>query len=189
MELFEERGILRDIYIEVVSDDQERTLEYLKNGRVSACVSTSEKEVTGGRVHFLGNMEYLLVASPSFANEHFSKGNPKKCLASAPALKFDENDHLHERYLEKFFHLDGREVNYEIIPSVKGFKKLAFLGYGYGLIPKIDIIDELKRKQLIQLYPDKTWKIPLYWHYWAVESKLYQKFNQEIIQRVSNKLK
>jgi LysR family transcriptional regulator (chromosome initiation inhibitor) len=72
--------------------------------------------------------------------------------------------------------------------SIQGFKKFAMLGYGYGLIPRIDIHEELKKGTLVQLYPDKVWKIPLYWHYWAVQSKFYQKFNAEIIKNIKSKL-
>ncbi len=189
LDLIKGTEAFRDVFLEVVADDQELTLDYLKNGLVSACLSTSKKEILGGRVHFLGNMEYILVASPSFVKKFFSKGSPKECLRNAPAIKFDQNDKLHERYLEKFFNLDGRELNYHLIPSVAGFKKLALLGYGYALIPKIDIINELKRKQLLQLYSDKVWAIPLYWHYWAVESKFYQNFNADVIELAMNKLK
>lgn len=160
LDLVEETDIFKNITLEVIADDQELTLDYLKNGLVSACLSTSEKEIMGGKVHFLGNMEYLLVASPAFVKEHFSKGSPKDCLRNAPAIKFDQNDKLHERYLEKFFNLNGKELNYHIVPSVKGFKKFALFGYGYALIPRIDIIDELKKKQLVQLIVIRFGKFP-----------------------------
>ena len=74
------------------------------------------------------------------------------------------------------------------MPSVRGFKKYALLGYGYGLIPKLDILKELKNKKLLQLHADKVWKIPLYWHYWDIESKFYKKFNSDIIHHVKNRL-
>lgn len=188
LDLMEETEIVRNISLEIIADDQELTLDYLKNGLVSACLSTSEREIQGGHVHFLGHMEYVLVASPAFVRKYFSKGNVKQNLRNAPAIKFDQNDKLHERYLEKFFDLDGRELNYHKIPSVDGFRKFALLGYGYALIPRIDIVHELKEKKLIQLHPDKTWKIPLYWHYWAIESKLYQKFNADVIKWAKNRL-
>jgi len=188
LDLIKETAAFTHMILEVIADDQEHTLDYLKNGRVSACLSTSQKEIIGGKVHFLGNMEYVLVASPEFIKQYFSKGTPQECLRAAPGIKFDQNDILHEKYLEKFFNLNGKEFNYHVIPSISGFKKFTLLGYGYGLIPRIDIIDEIKKKKLVQLYPNKVWKIPLYWHYWAVESQLYQKFNAEIIHIVKNKL-
>lgn len=173
--------IFEDFTLEIIAEDQELTLDYLKKGLVAACISTSEKALIGGQVQFLGNMEYLLVASPEFITAHFSKGPQKQCLKQAPAIKFDQKDRLHERYLEKFFGIKGEDLNFNIIPSVRGFKKYALLGYGYGLIPKIDIIEELKKGKLVNLYPDKTWMIPLYWHHWEIASKWYQKFNADII--------
>ncbi len=180
--------VFRGIVLEIIADDQELTINYLKNGSVSACLSTAAKEIIGGKATFLGSMHYTLVASPTFVKKYFSFKNPLKCLENAPAIKFDKNDYLHERYLEKFFGINGADLKYNIMPSVKGFKTLTMLGYGYALIPKIDILKELESKQLIEIYPDHTWEIPLYWHYWSVQSKLYQKFNADMIALAKAKL-
>ena len=134
-------------------------------------------------------MEYLLVASPKFVRHYFSTKDQKRSLITAPAVKFDKNDTLHERYLEKYFGLQGNDVQFHIVPSVRGFKKCIQSGYGYGLIPRIDILKELKEKSLIHLHTNKVWNIALYWHYWDIESKFYKQFNAGIIthaKRVSN---
>ncbi len=188
LDLVKETEIVRDISLELIADDQELTLDYLRNGLVSAALSTIEKEIQGGRADYLGKMEYVLVASPKFVKRHFSGGKPKEYLRKAPAIKFDQNDRLHERYLEKFFNLDGRELNYHVVPSVAGFRRFVLLGYGYALIPKLDILSELKKGSLVQLFEDKVWEIPLYWHYWAIESSSYLKFNKEVIQWATAKL-
>lgn len=187
LDLIERTNIFNNVTLEIIADDQELTLDYLRKGLVSACLSTSEKAIIGGSVTFLGNMEYLLVASPEFIEHYFSDKDQKKCLLNAPAIKFDKNDKLHERYLEKFFGLNGGGLSFHIVPSVRGFKKYILLGYGYGLIPKLDILKELKNKKLLQLHKDKVWKIPLYWHYWDIESQFYKKFNLDIIHEVKNK--
>lgn len=189
LEVIEHKSIFDNVILEIIADDQEFTIDYLKKGLVSACLSTSEKAIIGGNVTFLGEMEYLLVASPEFKEQNFSGKDQKKSLLKATAIKFDKNDKLHERYLEKFFGLNGEGLNFHIVPSVRGFKQYALLGYGYGLIPKIDILKELKSKKLLQLYEDKTWKIPLYWHCWDIESKFYRKFNLDIIHEAQNKLR
>lgn len=189
LDFMEEKELFNKIVLEIIADDQELTLNYLKNGLVSACLSTTSKEIVAGQAHFLGNMEYVLAASPHFVQKYFSLRNQKKCLMNAPAIKFDLNDKLHERYIEKFFGLNEDELNFHIIPSVRGFKKFVLSGYGYALIPKIDIQDELKTKQLISIYPDKVWQVPLYWHCWAIQSKFYQEFNTGIIRYVTKRLK
>lgn len=188
LDVIEETSIFNNITLEITADDQELTLDYLRKGLVSACLSTSEKGILGGKVAYLGDMDYLLVASPEFIEQNFTNKNQKKCLVNSQAIKFDKNDRLHERYLEKFFGIHGEDLNFHIMPSVRGFKKYVLLGYGYGLIPKIDILKELKNKSLVQLHEDKVWKIPLYWHYWDIDSKFYKKFNRDIIQLVTNQL-
>ncbi|MCH9627938.1 MAG: HTH-type transcriptional regulator ArgP [Chlamydiales bacterium] len=188
LDLIAEQKLFGEMSVEIVADDQELTLNYLKNGLVSACLSTTEKEISGGRAHFLGEMEYVLAASPSFVEAYFSKGSARSCLRRAPAIKFDQNDRLHERYLEKFFSVSSEEVRFYVVPSVRGFKQFVLYGYGYALIPKIDIHEELKKGKLVQLYPGKVWKIPLYWHFWSVQSKLYRAFNLSIVHHASEKL-
>lgn len=187
LDVIEHTDIFKDISLEIIADDQELTLEYFRKGLASACLSTSEKAIIGGKAIFVGNMEYILAASPKFIKKYFSDKNQKRCLLSAPAIKFDKNDIMHERYLEKFFGLNGNDVQFHIVPSVRGFKKFALLGYGYGLIPKLDIQAELKSNKLQQLFEDKTLKIPLYWHYWDIESKFYKKFNTDIIYHIQKK--
>lgn len=183
-----EEEIFQEITLEVIADDQELTLEYLRKGLVSACVSTSSKGVLGGKVSYLGAMDYILAASPQFILKYFSERNQKKCLREAPAIKFDKNDYLHERYLERFFGIHTDEWHGHLIPSVCGFKKFALLGLGYGLIPRIDILKELHEGSLVQLYPEKVWKIELYWHCWDITSQQYNHFNAEIIKHASRKL-
>lgn len=180
LDLTKRMEIFNHITLEIIADDQERTLEYFKNGSVTACLSTSGKEVPGGQISFLGNMEYFLVASPEFSKKYFSRGDLRASLLTAPAIQFDQNDRLHERYLEKNFNLNGKEIDFHIVPSVQGFKKFALLGYGYALIPKIDILEELRQEQLIKL-SENIWTIPLYWHSWALESEIYQQFNRDIV--------
>ena len=112
----------------------------------------------------------------------------KKCLLQAPAIKFDKNDYLHERYLQKYFGLHADDIHFHVVPSVRGFKKFALLGLGYGLIPRIDILQELKTKELRELFPGKAWNIPLYWHSWDIDSKIYRQFNADAIQYARKKL-
>jgi len=169
---------LPSVTLEIIADDQEKTLAYLQNGIVAACASTSEKSPAGCKSDFLGYFDYILVASPAFAHKYFSnEKHIKKNLIQAPSIMFDQNDCLHEKYLQHFFHLDDQEITYNVIPSVAGFRQFALLGYAYALIPYIDIIHEIKQKKLINLFPNKVWKMPVYWHSWNVESKIYKQFN------------
>lgn len=176
------------IIFEILVDDQERTLEYLKNGAVSACLSTSKKEILGGKVYPIGEMEYVLSASPPFAKQYFVDKNRAKCLCQAPAIKFEKNDKLEDLFLKKFFGITKEPSHFHAVPSVKGLKKFAVLGKGYALLPKIDIQHELRAEQLVEVYPDKVLKIPLYWHHLDVDSKSFQQFNRDIVHCAKIKL-
>lgn len=174
--------------IEIIADDQEVTLSYLQKGIVSACASTIAKPLMGCQTELLGYFDYVLVASPKFIARYFKdKKNIKKDLLSAPAVIFDNKDELHKRYLKHYFNLADDIIQYHIIPSVAGFRQFALNGYAYALIPEIDVINDLKTKKLVNLFPDKVWEMPVYWHRWSVETKSYKAFN-DLVQNVANKI-
>lgn len=181
LDFIKEHELLNKIRLEVIADDQELTLNYLKHGHVSACLTTSKKPIVGGEVHFLGNMEYVLVSSPDFFKTHFLRTDLRASLKKAPAVKFDQNDKLHEHYLDRFFKLREKTVPFHILPSVRGFKQLVLSGYGYALLPTIDIQQELNEKKLQLICESNTLQVPLFWHHWSLQSTYYQDLNQAII--------
>ncbi len=180
--------IFSKIMLEIIADDQEITQEYLKKGLAAACLSTSSQAISGCHVTPLGNMDYVMVASPEFKQQYFKKKNNRQNLLSAPAVIFDNNDKLHDRYMKKFFDIDEAHPQCHVVPSVAGFREFAIRGYGYALIPRIDIEHELKTGKLQQLFPTKIWKMPLYWHHWAIQPALYKQFNAYIIKIAKDRL-
>ncbi len=179
-----------DIKLEIIADDQEMTLDYLKKGLVSACASSIAKPINGCQAEFIGFFDYVLVASPAFIKKHFSNHkNINTRLINAPSIIFDHKDDLHARYLEKFFKIAKSQLNHHVVPSVTGFRQFALKGYAYALIPEIDIKKELIQKKLINLFPDKVWQMPVYWHSWAIENKKHKAFNALVKQVTSNILR
>lgn len=173
---------LPNFMLEITADDQDVTFNYFQNGLVSACASTHSKNLSGCHAEFLGYFNYVLVASPEFKNKYFhDKKNTCNNLIQAPAILFDHKDELHKKYLKEFFKIENETPQYHIVPSVAAFRQFALSGYAYGLIPELDIIDELKQGTLVELFPDKKWKMPVYWHYWSVETHQYKLFNDLVI--------
>lgn len=169
------QGIALDIF----SDDQEVTIQYLKKGLVVGAISTQAKPLSGCLSHFLGFMDYLLVASPDFKKQYF-KTVSKDTLLKAPAILFDNKDKLHQRYLKKNFNIT-QTPNYHFVPSVSCFREAAIHGLGYGLIPEIDIKTVLDTKELIKLASKKIWRMPLYWHHFAMDNKVLKSFSELIL--------
>ncbi|HOX92751.1 MAG TPA: ArgP/LysG family DNA-binding transcriptional regulator, partial [Spirochaetales bacterium] len=54
----------RRLTVEILQDDQDRVLGFLKDGTASACVSPQAEAVQGCTVSLLGTLPYKLVASP-----------------------------------------------------------------------------------------------------------------------------
>lgn len=174
--------VLNNIQLEIIAVDQEFTIDYFKKGLVSGCVSTQEQVIPGCQVGFLGYMDYLLVATPEFHQQYFKgKGPARDKLLNAPAIIFDVNDYLHQRYLEKYFKIKDAVPQYHIAPSVQCFRSFVLAGYGCALIPGIDIADKLATGKLIEIYPKKIWRMPLYWHSWDIKAEYYTIFNSTII--------
>ena len=172
MSILSEHDLLDQSLINIITNDQEITLPYLKKGLVSSCVTTSSESMSGCRSILLGYLNYVLVCSPTFQQHHFQHKQPHENFSTAPALIFDTNDKLHEQYFKKYFDINFPPPNYHTIPSVKGFKIFALKGYGYGLIPRIDIKQELQNGSLIELYPEKPWKMPVYLHHWEIQTTI-----------------
>jgi LysR family transcriptional regulator (chromosome initiation inhibitor) len=177
------------VTIEMIADDQDRTLQYLQKGLVSACASTTEKAISGCKSAFIGYFDYVLVASPEFKKKYFKRAAiTKKDLLDAPTVLFDQNDKLHADYLKYYFDLDYVDLNHcHVVPSVAGFKQFTLCGYAYALIPYIDIQQELKQQRLINLFPDKVWEMPVYWHSFEIETQAYKQFN-DLVLKVGRKI-
>ena len=101
-------------------------------------------------------------------------------LLSAPAIIFDQNDYLHDRYLEKFFRIKTEQPNYHTIPSVQGFREFVRQGLAYALIPEADVWMDIEKNRLVNLFPDKVWEMPLYFHHWQLGHEHYNDMIEQL---------
>lgn len=170
-------SVLKTVNIDIITDDQELTIDYFRKGLVSACITSYPKPLPGCECQLLGHMDYLLVASPAFYTQYFDNDlSLEDNMTTAPVLVFDSRDRLHEHYFKHFFQKTHIPTRYHMVPSVQGFKQFALQGYGFGLIPGLDISSELASGELIEINPGKRWLMPLYWHYWQLPARQYQEF-------------
>ncbi|MBA2710641.1 MAG: ArgP/LysG family DNA-binding transcriptional regulator [Tatlockia sp.] len=183
IQVLDKLNLLEKINIDIVTDDQEITIDYFRQGSVSTCISSYEKALPGCECILLGHMDYLLVATPDFINRNFkNKKTIAENLVRAPVIIFDSRDRLPEQFFTHFFKKTFKLGHYHKVPSVQGYKQFALNGYGYGLMPRLDIINELAKGDLVEICPDKRWLMPLYLHYWQLPAHQYQRFIEIIIQ-------
>ncbi len=174
------------LLLDLVVEDQEVGLKRMRAGEVAACVCASERPVAGARAVLLGAMRYRAMASPAFIARHFPTGVTAKALAHAPAIVFGPDDLLQHRYLSGLGVEGG--FAHHLCPSSEGFIRLAQAGFGWGLIPELQVQQETARGELVELISDRPIDVPLYWHHWRNGGELLNQLTRYLTQAAGQSL-
>ncbi|MBD9485131.1 LysR family transcriptional regulator ArgP [Pseudomonas sp. PDM14] len=158
------------LLLDLVVEDQEVGLKRMRAGEVAACVCAAERPVAGARSLPLGAMRYRALASPAFVARHFAQGVAPERLVRVPAIVFGPDDLLQHRYLADLGVSGG--FAHHLCPSSEGFVRLAEAGFGWGLVPELQVQDELARGALVEIIPGRPLDVPLYWHHWRSGGEL-----------------
>lgn len=176
------------IVLELQIGDQTQTHHLLETGLVNACISTQSKAMKGCQALWLGNMRYRLVASPAFVQTYFSHGLERNRLMHTPAVIFNPDDLIHIDLMKKHFGLSLNQYPHHFIPSSNAFLAWIEAGLGYGLVPDIQMQQQLAQGKLIEIEPKLALDIPLYWHHWNKQSEPLQQLSQHILQHAAEAL-
>lgn len=170
-----------NVVLDVRVDDQEQTHRLLKGGDVVGCISTRGNPMQGCRNEYLGSMVYRMLAAPDFIDRWFQAGLSTDALSCAPALLFNRKDELHFRLLEQVTgkRPAGIPVNY--IPSSEQFVEIIRSGIAYGMIPDQQSIHLLDCGELVDLFPEQSIEVELYWHCWNLNSPLLTDFTDQLL--------
>jgi len=174
----ERERVLLDLQVE----DQDVGLRRMRSGEVAACLCAAEQPVAGARSLLLGQMPYLAVASPAFVARHFPQGVAAADVARIPAVVFGPDDRLQHRFVQQLG-VTG-EFDYHLCPSSEGFVRMLEAGVGWGMVPALQVTEELEAGRLLQLLPGQTLEVPLYWHYWRSGGQLLAGLTDELVRVV-----
>ncbi len=173
--------------VEIKVDDQDHTAEWLRRGEVLAAVTSEDKPVQGCRVKPLGALRYRANASPDFMTRHFAGGVTPEALTQAPALAFNRKDRLQTQWMQQHFgHNYAPPLNW--VPSPQGFVIACRLGIGWGCNPDMLVADDMANGTLVELVPDATLDIPLFWQVSRLPSGLLRALG-EAVERAAAGLK
>ncbi|WP_447593294.1 LysR family transcriptional regulator ArgP [Aquipseudomonas campi] len=170
------------LLLELVVEDQEVGLKRMRAGEVAACVCAAERPVAGARSLALGAMRYRALASPAFIARHFPHGVQYEQLARAPAIVFGPDDLLQHRYLASLGVVGG--FAHHLCPSSEGFVRLTEAGFGWGLVPELQVQESLASGALVELIPGRPVDVPLYWHHWRSGSELLNEMTRHLEREV-----
>lgn len=170
------------IVLDLVIEDQDVGLRRMKAGEVAACLCSSEQAVQGARCVYLDTSVYRAYAQGDYLAQYFPNGLTSNALASAPAVVFGPYDQLHERFLKKVGY--GGYYPYHLCPSSEGLVKLVVSGLGYGLLPELQVVNEIRTGQLVHFATEHLLEVPLYWHYWRQGGNLLEGVTRQLLSAV-----
>lgn len=172
-----------NVVFDLRREDQERTLSLLRAGAVAAAVSSTPEAVQGCSSTPLGIMRYRAVCSAAFAARWMSNspGSPGLSeLGTAPVVVFDRNDDLQHR-----FHLSvtGRTLTAprSYIPTSTDFAAAIRLGFGWGLLPEQQSLDEIRAGSLVELAADSPVDVLLFWQRWNLQSAVLDSVTDAVV--------
>jgi LysR family transcriptional regulator (chromosome initiation inhibitor) len=57
-----------------------------------------------------------------------------------------------------------------------------------ALVPRIQVKQELKDKRLVELFPNKVLKVPLYWHWCGLDSDILNELTDTVVKQAGMSL-
>ncbi|MBF7681925.1 LysR family transcriptional regulator ArgP [Acinetobacter sp. B5B] len=172
------------IILKIHLDDQDHTHHLLSSGQVNACISSNAITQKGCHAIYLGKIGYHMVACPSFIQQWFPHGLTRQALRTAPAVIFNRKDEMHINSLLHHFGLSKTVYPYHLIPSSESFLQAIEMGFGYGMLPDLQI----QGTDLVVLSPALSTEIELYWHHWQQQSDQMKKLTLHIQQQAQIRL-
>jgi LysR family transcriptional regulator (chromosome initiation inhibitor) len=159
---------------ELRREDEGHTAALLRQGLVMAAVTSSPDPVTGCTVRRLGRMRYVPAASPDFAARRLG-GRPdtplREVIAEAPVVAFDRRDDLQDGFVRKLRRgRRGASSLRHFVPTSEGFVEAVVAGMGWGMVPVVQAAPLLGAGRLVDLAPDRTIDVPLFWQQWKLDS-------------------
>ncbi|MDN4642776.1 ArgP/LysG family DNA-binding transcriptional regulator [Arthrobacter sp. PsM3] len=158
-------AVAAKVQLEILREDQDYSLELLRSGAAAAAITTTAKAAPGCSSRRLGVMRYLPVCTPDFAARWFPDGAVTETLAVAPVIVFDHKDELQDRYLRSVSRRALQPPRH-YVPAAHEFGEAIRWGMGWGLLPEIEVSEELRRQTLVSLDPGAHVDVPLHWQQW-----------------------
>lgn len=166
-------GIARKgLPLEIVTDDQDFTHEWLREGHVLGCVTTVKQALRGCKVVPLGAMDYLAVAQPAHAGERFPQGLTPHNFQDAPFIAFNRKDDMQAQFVARAVGLKRVSLHQLFVPSSEGQVRAVLAGWGVSVVPELLVRGLLAQGQLVDVAPGTRVPVQLYWHCWNLESPL-----------------
>ena len=156
--------------LEIITDDQDFTHEWLRSGQVLGCVTTLRQPLRGCRVVPLGAMNYVAVAAAAHHGALLPKGLGPHTFSAVPFVAFNRKDDLQAEFVGMAFGLKRVTLHQMFVPSSEAQVRAVLAGWGVSVLPELLVRDALAQGRLVNLLPGRQLPVQLYWHCWNLES-------------------
>ena len=156
--------------LEIITDDQDFTLEWLREGQVLGCVSTVKQALRSCRLVPLGAMRYVAVAEAAYAAAHCPDGLSPHNFRAVPFIAFNRKDDLQSEFVGRAFGLKRVALSQLYVPSSEGQVRAVMAGWGVSVLPELQVREHLQSQRLVDIAPGQVLPVKLYWHCWNLDS-------------------
>jgi LysR family transcriptional regulator (chromosome initiation inhibitor) len=158
--------------LEIITDDQDFTQEWLREGQVLGCVTTLRQALRGCKVVPLGAMRYIAVAQADYAHERLPRGLTPHNFRDHPFVAFNRKDDMQSEFIGKAFGLRRVQLNQLFVPSSEGQVRAVLAGWGVSVVPELLVAGLVQQGQLVNVAPGHSVPVQLYWHCWNLQSEV-----------------
>lgn len=175
--------------LEIITDDQDFTHEWLREGQVLGCVTTLKQALRGCKVLPLGAMHYVVVASADYARANCPKGLTTHNFRQIPFVAFNRKDDLQTEFVGKACGLRRVTLSQRFVPSVEGQVRAVLAGWGVSVLPALKVQALIDSGELVNLAPQVTLPVNLYWHCWNLDSVVIDRLTAALSSAAAQVLK
>jgi LysR family transcriptional regulator (chromosome initiation inhibitor) len=161
---------LQGLPLEIVTDDQDFTHEWLREGQVLGCVTTVKQALRGCKVVALGAMDYIAVARSDYARRNLASGLTRHNFVETPFIAFNRKDDMQAEFVGKAFGLRRVSLRQLFVPSSEGQVRAVLAGWGVSVVPELLTRGLIEQGRLVNVAPGTRVPVQLYWHCWNLES-------------------
>ena len=175
--------------MEIITDDQDFTHEWLREGQVLGCVTTLKQALRGCRVVPLGAMDYIAVVQTDYAQTHLPNGLTPHNFREVPFIAFNRKDDGQSEFVSKAFGLKRVTLNQLFVPSSEGQVRALLAGWGISILPELLVRSQIAQGHIVNVAPAYALPIQLYWHCWNLESDVLDALSTALMQSATASLR
>jgi LysR family transcriptional regulator (chromosome initiation inhibitor) len=168
-----------DTVLRLHVEDEDHSAALLRSGEVIGAVTADPVPAVGCSVTRLGSMRYVAVVDPGLLGRYTRDGSAD--LGHLPVLRFNEKDDIQDRLLAAIG-VTGPAAHR--IPTSQGFLAAVRTGLGWGMLPVLQLGDDLSTGALVRL-PVATGSgevdVPLYWQAWRLDSPRIDRVREAVL--------